>query len=173
MGLIKVRYNFTLTLAHTDAIGLILDRNAIFQDSCCLNQENVLGSRKYKEGSRAFNVYHFIVSQEHPHIASLLQIQEFDGAYGGTVVHDCVNEYFSDYNETIGGECNTSNVLASKLEDKIHKNKKQHKVLEFVCTIQVVWVILGMDYISTITVIRSSLNDPTGVQSHNLFTNTL
>nr|XP_009796336.1 PREDICTED: uncharacterized protein LOC104242919 [Nicotiana sylvestris] len=82
-----------------------------------------------------FNVYHFIVSEEHPHVASLLQIQELDGAYGGTVVHDCVDEYFSDYNKTFGGDC-TTYILASQLEDKIHKNKRQHKVLEYVSTVQ-------------------------------------
>ncbi|OIT38366.1 triacylglycerol lipase sdp1 [Nicotiana attenuata] len=82
-----------------------------------------------------FNVYNFIVSQEHPHFASLLQIQEFDGAYGGTVVHDCVGEYFSDYNETFGGECTTHIVLASQLEDRIHTNMRHHKVLQVVSTV--------------------------------------
>ncbi|XP_016438288.1 uncharacterized protein LOC107764217 isoform X1 [Nicotiana tabacum] len=100
-----------------------------------------------------FNVYHFIISQEHPHVSSLLQIQEFNRAYGE--------------------ECTTYNVLAPNLEDKSHKSKRQHKVLEFVCTVQVVCVILGMDFFSTVTAIRSSLNDPTGVQSQSLFTNTL
>nr|XP_009801558.1 PREDICTED: uncharacterized protein LOC104247294 [Nicotiana sylvestris] len=93
-----------------------------------------------------FNVYHFIVSQKHPHVASFLQMHEFGRAYGGTCVNDCVDEYLSDYNETFGGKCATYIVLASNHKDKIHKSKRQHKALEFVRTIQAVCVILGMDF---------------------------
>ncbi|OIT21159.1 triacylglycerol lipase sdp1l [Nicotiana attenuata] len=120
-----------------------------------------------------FNVDHFIVSQEHPHVASFLQMHEFDRAYGGTFVNDCVDEYLSDYNETFGGKCATYIVLASSHKDKIHKSKRQHKVLEFVRTIQSVCVILGMDFFGTVIAIRSSLTDPTAIQSQSLFTITL
>ncbi|OIS98723.1 triacylglycerol lipase sdp1 [Nicotiana attenuata] len=118
-----------------------------------------------------FNLYNFLVNRENPHIASLLQIQEFNRAYGGTFISDCVDDFFID-NKIFGGECSTYTVLVSNLENKINKSKKQQKVLEFEHTIQSICVILSMDFFSTVTAVRSSLNESTSVQSQSLFTNT-
>ncbi|XP_073039466.1 65-kDa microtubule-associated protein 1-like [Primulina eburnea] len=53
------------------------------------------------------------------------------------------------------------------------KSERLHKVLEFVSTIHDLCVVLGMDFLSTVTEVHPSLNDATGVQSKSISNDTL
>lgn len=53
------------------------------------------------------------------------------------------------------------------------KSERLHKVLEFVSTVHDLCAVLGMDFLSTVTVVHPSLNESTGVQSKSISNDTL
>ncbi|XP_073273441.1 65-kDa microtubule-associated protein 1-like [Primulina huaijiensis] len=66
------------------------------------------------------------------------------------------------------------NGFQAQLQDlQKEKSERLHKVLEFVSTIHDLCVVLGMDFLSTVTEVHPSLNDATGVQSKSISNDTL
>lgn len=52
-------------------------------------------------------------------------------------------------------------------------SERLRKVLEFVSTVHYLCAVLGMDFLSTVTEVRPSLDESTGVQSKSISTDTL
>ncbi|XP_075503077.1 65-kDa microtubule-associated protein 1-like [Primulina tabacum] len=66
------------------------------------------------------------------------------------------------------------NGFQAQLQDlQKEKSERLHKVLEYVSTIHDLCVVLGMDFLSTVTEVHPSLNDATGVQSKSISNDTL